>query len=149
MIDYDDPSNIVIVHKASEPLDILWKNLGKIEGHFAFTRVLIFIAGFFIIIFLSSPAVMLARLQKLDASGFLSLDWTKSYGSLGKYAHKFIPPLLVNIINVIIINLLDYASVIESYDSHSKYQAAVYLKTVFYMTLNVFIIPVLTIASGG
>ena len=144
MIDYDDPANIVIVHKASEPLDILWKNLGKIEGHFAFSRVLIFVGGFFIIIFLSSPAVMLARLQKIDATGFLNLDWTKSYGSIGKYAHKFIPPLLVNIIN-----LLDYASVIESYDSHSKYQAAVYLKTVFYMTLNVFIIPVLTIASGG
>lgn len=29
-VDYDDDMNILIVHKASEPLDILWKNLGTI-----------------------------------------------------------------------------------------------------------------------
>ena len=47
------------------------------------------------------------------------------------------------------IALLDYACVIEKYDSHSQYQAAVYIKTVIYMMFNMFIIPVLTLSSGG
>ena len=61
-INYHDPENIIIVHKASEPLDILWKNLGVIETHFVFTRFFLFLAGFIIIFFISSPAVMLANL---------------------------------------------------------------------------------------
>jgi len=57
---------VIQVRKASEPLDILWKNMGVIESHFAFKRFFLFIFVFVIIIFLSSPAVMLAKLQKLD-----------------------------------------------------------------------------------
>ena len=64
------------MHKASEPLDILWKNLGVIETHFAFTRFFLFLAGFIIIFFISSPAVMLANLQKIDPTSFLKFDWT-------------------------------------------------------------------------
>jgi hypothetical protein len=56
---------------------------------------------------------------------------------------------MVILINMVVISLLDYASVIESYDSHSQYQSAVFLKTVIYMSLNMFIIPVLTLSSGG
>ena len=41
------------------------------------------------------------------------------------------------------------ASVYEKYDSHSQYQAAVYTKTVIYMSLNMFFIPVLTLSSGA
>jgi hypothetical protein len=57
-------------------LDILWKNLGVIETHFAFTRFFLFLAGFIIIFFISSPAVMLANLQKIDPTSFLKFDWT-------------------------------------------------------------------------
>jgi hypothetical protein len=45
--------------------------------------------------------------------------------------------------------LLDHASVLESYDSHSRYQIAVYTKVLVYLVFNTFVIPVLTIASGG
>jgi hypothetical protein len=54
--------SLISVHKASEPLDILWKNMGVIDSHFAFTKFFLFLFGFIIIIFLSSPAVMLAKL---------------------------------------------------------------------------------------
>jgi hypothetical protein len=57
--------------------------------------------------------------------------------------------MIVLIINVTIINILDYASVIESYDSHSQYQLNVYFKTVIYTMLNMFMIPVLTLSNGG
>ena len=59
------------------------------------------------------------------------------------------PPSVIIVVNTIIIILLDIASVIESYDCHSKYQNTVYMKTVIYTNLNMFIIPVLTISNGG
>jgi len=149
LIDYNDPQHVLIMHKASEPLDILWKNIGVIYSHFSFTRFFLFVFGFIIIIFLSSPAVMLAKLQRIDPTSFLKFDWTSNFGTMGLYLHKSFPPFCVLLINLAVIFLLDYACVIESYDSHSAYQMAVYFKTVIYMNLNMFIIPVLTLSSGG
>jgi hypothetical protein len=68
---------------------------------------------------------------------------------MGPYLHKSFPPLIIICLNLTVITLLDYASVIEKYDSHSQYQAAVYMKTVIYMMFNMFIIPVLTLSSNG
>jgi hypothetical protein len=70
-------------------------------------------------------------------------------GPIGKYLHKSLPPLVVILINTMVILLLDYASRYEGYDSHSEYQVAVYIKTVVYMSLNMFMIPVLTVSSGS
>jgi len=50
------------MRKASEPLDILWKNMGTIKSHFAFTRFIILIAGLLLIVFLSSPVVLFAKI---------------------------------------------------------------------------------------
>ena len=120
-IDYTEIGNIILTRKASEPLDILWKNMGVITTHFAFTRFFIFILGIFLMIFLSSPAVMLSRLQKFDPTHFLTFDWTAHAGTLGMYLHKSLPPLIVLMINIMVISLLDYTCIIESYDSHSAY----------------------------
>lgn len=147
--DYENQENIIIVNKASEPIDILWKNLGVIESHYSFTRMFILIACLFVILFLSSPAVMLARLQDIDPTEFLSFGWSGYFGWLGPYVHRSLPPTFVLAINSTVLFLLDVASVIESFDSHSSYQIAVYVKTVIYMSLNMFVIPVLTISGGN
>jgi hypothetical protein len=116
---YNDRQNILVVRKASEPMDILWKNMGLIKSHFAFVRLFLFIIGLILIVFLSSPAVMLTRLQKVDPTQFLSFDWAYNFGWLGPYLHKSMPPFFILCINLMVINLLDMASVYEKYDSHS------------------------------
>jgi hypothetical protein len=60
-IDYTDTNSILVTRKASEPLDILWKNMGVITTHFQFMRFFLVIIGFVLIIFLSSPAVILSK----------------------------------------------------------------------------------------
>jgi hypothetical protein len=55
-----------MANKASEPLDILWKNMGVIRGHFSFIRFFLFIISITIIIFLSSPTVMVTQLSNID-----------------------------------------------------------------------------------
>ena len=116
---YNDRQNILVVRKASEPLDILWKNMGLIKSHFAFVRLFLFIIGLFLILFLSSPAVMLTRLQKVDPTQFLSFDWAYNFGWFGPYLHKSMPPFIILCINLMVISMLDIASVYEKYDSHS------------------------------
>lgn len=91
---------------------------------------------------------MLNQLQKIDSLSWLSFGWTKNLGVFGTLIHKSGPPSLILLINVAIISLLDIISVIESYDCHSQYQNNLYLKTVVYTSLNMFVIPVLT-QSGG
>jgi len=65
-IDYNDKDIILMANKASEPLDILWKNMGIIRGHFSFIRFFLFIVSIAVILFLSSPTVMVTRLQNID-----------------------------------------------------------------------------------
>jgi len=93
--------------------------MGTIDTHFAFARFFLFVLGLVLIVFLSSPTVLLTRLQALDPTSFLSFGWTQDFGRLGTYLHKSLPPLLILSINAAVIWLLDYASVIEAYDSHS------------------------------
>ena len=107
------------MNKASEPIDILWKNLGVIESHYSFTRMFIFMICLVVILFLSSPAVMLTRLQTMDPTEFLTFGWSRNFGWLGPYMHRSLPPAFVLLINTGILALLDQASVIESYESHS------------------------------
>ena len=123
--------------------------MGFIHSHFAFTRFFVFVLGLVLIIFLSSPAVMINQLQKFEYLHWLSFGWTQNMGVFGTLIHKSGPPMLILLINVAIISLLDFISVMESYDSHSMYQNNVYLKTVVYMSLNMFIIPVLTTSGGA
>lgn len=149
-IDYEKGHmNIILAHKASEPLDILWRNMGFMSSHFIFTRFFMFVLVFVMIIFLSSPAVMVKRLKNFESLSWLSFGWTDDMGTFGTLLHKSGPPMLILVINVTIISLLDFICVIESYDSHSQYQNNVYLKTVVYTSLNMFIIPVLTTSGGA
>ena len=57
--------------------------------------------------------------------------------------------MLILLINVSVINILDIASVLEGYESHSRYQTTVYIKTTIYSILNMFIIPILTMSQGS
>ena len=67
-------------------------------------------------------------------------------GWWGYFIRKGGPPGLILIINLTVINILDIASVLEGYESHSRYQITVYIKTTVYSIFNMFIIPILTMS---
>jgi len=92
---------------------------------------------------------MVQHLTKIEFFDFLNFKWTNDMGKFGTLLHKVGPVTVVLVINVTVIALIDYASVIERYDSHSQYQITVFLKTLLYTNLNMFIIPVLTLSGGG
>lgn len=116
-MNYDE--TILIMNKASEPLDINWKNMGLINSQFAFTRFFLFIFGLVIVIFVSSPAVIFNQLSQVEGFDFLKFEWTHDMGIMGTLLHKSGPPMIVLLLNTTIIWLLDYVSIIESYDTVS------------------------------
>jgi len=138
-----------LVSKASEPLDILWCNLGEIKSHFSFLRFFLLCACLLICIFVSSPIVLFTKMQKADPSSIFYFKWTDEFGFLGPYLKRSLPTCMILLINLVILLILDFTCVLERYDAHSKYQTATYTKCVIYLILNMFVIPVLTIASEG
>jgi hypothetical protein len=52
----------MVMSLASEPIDILWKNMGGNRGMFIFRRIFLHLMGFIVIIFISTPTAMLSTL---------------------------------------------------------------------------------------
>jgi len=111
--------------RATEPSDILWKNMKGVRGLFIFRRVVLFTVGLLIVFFLSSPAVIFMHFKKLDSNNLLNMDWTDKIPA-GSFVRQNLPPLIIITINQILLQLIDIASLIESYETHSLYQKAVY-----------------------
>lgn len=57
---------VLEVRKSTEPNDILWKNMKGERGHFICRRMLLFIMGFAILMFVSTPIVIFANFKKAD-----------------------------------------------------------------------------------
>lgn len=58
-----------MVSTASEPIDLLWKNMGGTRGLFIFRRLFLYILGFIIIMFISTPTAILSNLKSVDVFG--------------------------------------------------------------------------------
>jgi len=67
---------VIVMTRATEPSDILWKNMKGVRGLFIFRRVVLFTLGLLIVFFISSPAVIFMHFKKLDSNNLLNLDWT-------------------------------------------------------------------------
>lgn len=50
-------------------------------------------------------------------------------------------------INVALLYLIDFAAKFEYRETHSLYQTSVYTKTLIYLTLNMLVIPALTLSN--
>jgi len=51
-----------MMNMASEPIDILWKNMGGTRGVYLFRRIFIYFLGIFIIIFISTPTAIISTI---------------------------------------------------------------------------------------
>lgn len=135
---------------ASDPIDILWKNLGGASrGVFIFRRLILHIITIVIILFISTPTAMLSTLKQFDMFGFLNFNWVDNlpFGA-GNFFKANLPPLAILCINQIILFLIDLSALVERHETHSFYQLSVYAKSVIYLNLNMLIIPGLTLTTS-
>ena len=133
---------------ASDPIDIMWKNIGgSSRGLFLFRRIILHLLTIFVILFISTPTAMLSALKEFDITGFLKFDWVEHLPN-GAFIKSNIPPLIILGINQIILFLIDISAIVERHETHSLYQLSVYAKSVIYLNLNMLIIPGLTLTTS-
>ena len=89
---------VLVMTRATEPTDILWKNMKGARGLFIFRRALLFLVGLVIVFFVTSPAVILMHVQSLDQNNLLNFDWTNDLPFSG-FFHQHLPPFLIIVIN--------------------------------------------------
>ena len=53
---------VLIMNLASEPIDIMWKNMGGTRGVFIFRRLFLYLMGVIIIVFISTPTAILSTI---------------------------------------------------------------------------------------
>jgi hypothetical protein len=77
---YANPNDeVLITNLASDPIDILWKNLGgSSRGLFIFRRLILHSLTIVIILFITTPAAMLSTIKKIDFFEFLNFEWTSN-----------------------------------------------------------------------
>lgn len=137
-----------MMNLASDPIDIMWKNLGgSRRGVFLFRRLFLHTITLIIILFISTPTAMLSTLKQIDLFGVLSFEWAEHL-PLGSFVKANFPPLVILAINQIILYLIDITSIVERHETHSLYQLSVYTKSVIYLNLNMLVIPALTLTSS-
>lgn len=135
---------ILVARPATEPADILWKNMRGSRGLFLLRRLALFITGLVLIIFVSSPAVVFANVKNADRTHFWDFEWLEDMPA-GYMLHHHAAPTVILLINILLLIIIDYICIFESYETHSLYQEAVYSKSVIYLILNMLVIPALTL----
>lgn len=87
---------------ATEPSDVLWKNMKGQRGLHFMRRILVSGALLVIIFFVSSPAVILFHVRELDRNNLLDWAWTEKL-PFGTFFHQQVGPLFIVFINLVIL----------------------------------------------
>ena len=138
---------ILIAKPATEPADILWKNMKGSRGLFLFRRFALFIFGILIIIFVSSPAVLFSKIRAIDNTHFTDFDWADELPG-GTILKNHITPTIIILINLVLLIIIDWTCILEKYETHSLYQEAVFKKSFIYLILNMLVIPALSLSGS-
>ena len=95
----NEQRDVLLVNMASDPIDIMWKNMGGTNrGLFIFRRLFLHVLTLTTIIFITTPTAMLSTLEQIDTFGFLSFEWAEKL-PLGSFFKANMPPLVVLGIN--------------------------------------------------
>ena len=64
---------------ASDPIDILWRNIGGTSrGVFIFRRLFLHCISILVMLFISTPTAMLSTLRQADVLGIFDFDWAEN-----------------------------------------------------------------------
>jgi hypothetical protein len=128
---------VLVMSRATEASEILWKNMKGDRGLFIFRRTMLFLVGLVVIIFGTTPAVIAANIDY-----FHVLEMNELNSSIVSH---YLSPLFVILINQLLLVMIDWSSILECHETHNMYQRAVYIKSVVYLGLNMMVAPALSL----
>lgn len=146
-----------VMSHASDPLDIIWNNMGGTRGLYIFRMIFFNILVLAVVLFLSTPAAIYSSFKVIQLSGTQPLDLDNLTAKLGQNKEAlwgwgplistFIPPLVIIFINNCLLFMFDFFAFWEKQITHSKYQFSIFNKAYIYLALNMLIIPAVTLTS--
>jgi len=139
--------DVLISKLASEPIDINWKNMGGTRGIYFFRRIFVLLISIVILLFVTTPTAMLSSIRQLDFFHIFTFQWVETL-PFGQFIKAHLPPLIILGVNQILLFLIDIASLLEKHETFSDYHSSVYAKSAIYLTLNMLVIPALTLTNS-
>lgn len=108
--------------KASDPIDIVWRNMGGVRGVYLFRKIFFSMVGLFLVLFLSTPAAIFSALKTTEWFNLVDMTTKVSKDSfLGSLMITIFPPLVIILINNILLYMIYYSAYWEKRVTHSKY----------------------------
>ena len=133
--------------EASDPVDIIWRNMGGTRGVYIFRQIFFSLVGLLVVLFLSTPAAIYSSLKMMQFFSFLDATQIDQESLWGQFISTFLPPLVIIFINNCLLYMIDYSAYFEKRQTHSSYQYSIFNKAYIYLLLNMLIIPAVTITS--
>lgn len=125
----------------TDPVDTIWYNLGGRRGYYFIRKYCWNVIGLFLIIFISTPAVIFQTLKSISED-HINLRIFTYIPFVGNYS-SYLPTLIILTINLLLLILIDQAAIVEKHSSHSKYQSSIFSKAMVYLHLNMVLFPFL------
>lgn len=136
----------LVVTRGLHPFDFIWQNVGGTRGFYFFRRLGLIILSILILLFLSTPAALLAAIK--SAVG-VEINWYSDLPeSFANVAQAYLPSIFIVMLNQLLLFLIDISAYMERHYSHSEVQSSIFHKSLVYLTLNMLIIPGFTIAAS-
>lgn len=136
---------IPLMTLAPDPYDINWLNITSTSESFVVCRRLmtnLLIVA--ILLFLTTP---LAFMQALMDE--FSLSWINDIPHpFNQIVLQLLPSSFIVLVNQLILLVIDYSSELEYRSSFSGYQISNLNKALFYMLLNILVLPLITIGTS-
>ena len=119
------------------------------RGLFLARRLALFILGILIILFVSSPTVVLANIKEVsNKTHFWDFKFLEELPG-GEFLKNHAAPTVIIGINLLLLIIIDWMCMLEIHETHSLYQEAVYTKSLIYLILNMLVIPALTLNGSA
>jgi hypothetical protein len=93
-----------VMEAAKEPMDIIWGNMSGTRGIYYWRRFGLLLICVFVVLFLSTPSVILATLKRIDVLKLSEVELS-DYVPFGDTISTYLPPLLILAVNLIILLL--------------------------------------------
>jgi hypothetical protein len=102
--DHYDEDEHYIMEGAKEPMDIIWSNMSGTRGLYYWRRFGLLAVSIIVMLFLTTPSVVLATLKRIDVLKIHQLELS-NYVPFGDTISTYLPPLMILAVNQIILLL--------------------------------------------
>ena len=136
----------ILIDQMIEPIDIIWENIGGGDrGLFVGRRIILNLITIALLLFVTTPMNLFSTMQKFKYFQFLQFEFIIKI-KYGYIIITYIYPIIILIINIGLIELIDYICILEKNYTHSNYHCSFFEKSFIYMLLNFLIIPSLALS---